>query len=397
MIRFVRMALCWMATAAALAIGATASADYSIVPFTYPGAVGIQAFSINRQLQIPGNAGSESFAVGFVYDFARNSFTTLPPGPGDTVASPMGLNDLGLATGTFQDVNTGAALAGFLFDGSSYYATFNHPGVSSMWARGINNAGTVAGYSDNADGSTIAWLYNPATSAFTDLAIPGFFKIIQGINSTGDVVGSTAAGPNGLFAGSVNGPYGFVRSASGVMTLFRINGMRTRARGINDAGVVVGHFIDTTDGITKGFVTTIPQTGGYSNVSLSAPEYLVVPGASSTQPNGINNAGFVSGYVFDAVGRPYSGFVAMPPAGNQVTDLASTIGDFGLPQGTAASFTSRLDAVQSALAAGNTTAACGASEALINHAQAQSGKKLTPAQASAIIDDATAIRVTLGC
>ena len=44
-----------------------------------------------------------------------------------------------------------------------------------------------------------------------------------------------------------------------------------------------------------------------------------------------------------------------------------------------------------------TTAACGQLKALINQAQAQSGKKLTVGQATAIITAAQPIRTALGC
>jgi len=57
----------------------------------------------------------------------------------------------------------------------------------------------------------------------------------------------------------------------------------------------------------------------------------------------------------------------------------------------------KLQAAQTSLANGDTTAACNELEALINEAQAQSGKKLTVAQAMEIITDAKAIRTSIGC
>jgi len=50
-----------------------------------------------------------------------------------------------------------------------------------------------------------------------------------------------------------------------------------------------------------------------------------------------------------------------------------------------------------ALAAGNKSAACSALQDLLNAASAQSGKKLTEAQAKIIIDEATRVRAIIGC
>jgi hypothetical protein len=80
----------------------------------------------------------------------------------------------------------------------------------------------------------------------------------------------------------------------------------------------------------------------------------------------------------------------------QLTDLGNLIDSFTtIPAGTATSLEAKVQAAQNSLANGNTTAACNQLEALINEAQAQSGKKLKEAEANAII--AAAIRTTLGC
>ncbi len=79
------------------------------------------------------------------------------------------------------------------------------------------------------------------------------------------------------------------------------------------------------------------------------------------------------------------------------TNLLTTISGFGLPDGTFNSLQVKLNAGLAAMAAGNKGAACTAFQDLINAASAQSGKKLTEAQATIIIDEATRIRVIIGC
>lgn len=79
------------------------------------------------------------------------------------------------------------------------------------------------------------------------------------------------------------------------------------------------------------------------------------------------------------------------------TNLLTTIGGFSLPDGTFTSLQAKLNAGLAALAAGNKSAACTAFQDLINATSAQSGKKLTEAQATIIIDEATRVRAIIGC
>jgi hypothetical protein len=78
-------------------------------------------------------------------------------------------------------------------------------------------------------------------------------------------------------------------------------------------------------------------------------------------------------------------------------DLLTTIEGFALPDGTETSLTVKLSAAQAALDGGDTAAACRALQDLINAVSAQAEKKLTAAQATEIIDEATRIRGIIGC
>lgn len=379
-----------------------AHATYSFVTFAYPGTYGHQAWSINRHLQIPGNAtlSSTNLDVGFIYDVGGNSFHTLPAGPTGFPPIPLGINDYGKVVGSFYDGSFDPyvfALTSFVWNGTSY-STFNRPG-HTVYARGINNAGIITGYSEvlMPGAPLVGWIYDPATGVFTDLPIAGDFTIAQGINSAGEVVGSAVVGADAIHPGSAPGAYGWLRSSSGVVTYFRINGQPTRARAINDTGQIGGYVGELGVDPFKGFVTSaVTPTGGYIEVPLPASEYISVPGSLGTQVQGINNAGHVSGMVYLA-DNSSRGFVGMPPSVVKLTALTATIKGFGLPTGTENSFTSKLDAVHAAIAAGETSQACDTLKAVQNHARAQSGKKLTPAQAARITDDAAEIRSTLGC
>ena len=68
-----------------------------------------------------------------------------------------------------------------------------------------------------------------------------------------------------------------------------------------------------------------------------------------------------------------------------------------MPKGIEKSFVVKLEHALASLQAGDVGAACAELQAFVNHAEAQSGKKLTVAQASQIIAEAQAIRTALGC
>jgi hypothetical protein len=93
----------------------------------------------------------------------------------------------------------------------------------------------------------------------------------------------------------------------------------------------------------------------------------------------------------------YEVAVEVRTAEQGIAGLIEIVMGFGLPKGTENSFLTKLEHALAALQAGNLAAACGDLQAFINHAQAQSGKKLTVEQASLIIAEAEAIRAALGC
>ena len=82
---------------------------------------------------------------------------------------------------------------------------------------------------------------------------------------------------------------------------------------------------------------------------------------------------------------------------NQIDDLIALVRSFNLPAGTENSLVTKLQDALAAIGASDTATACDSLTAFINACQAQSGKKLTAAQASQLINSATLIKTTLGC
>jgi len=82
-------------------------------------------------------------------------------------------------------------------------------------------------------------------------------------------------------------------------------------------------------------------------------------------------------------------------AAEQLRDLIALAGSLHLAYGTEISLTSQLKSALAALSAGNKAAALASLQTFIDHANAQSGKKLAVAQASSLIAAATQIKTVI--
>jgi hypothetical protein len=126
------------------------------------------------------------------------------------------------------------------------------------------------------------------------------------------------------------------------------------------------------------------------------PAFDCAPASGSTFPIGVTP---VSCTATDLAGNAsaasFSVTVNGPSA--QTTNLISVIDNFNLPAGTSSSLTSKLQGAIDAFASGNTTSACNMLDSFIAQAQAQSGKKLTVAQADQLIAAANQIKTAQGC
>jgi hypothetical protein len=80
-----------------------------------------------------------------------------------------------------------------------------------------------------------------------------------------------------------------------------------------------------------------------------------------------------------------------------ISDLQAQVAALGLPKGLTTALTGTLQDALDALAADDTAGACDALQAFLNQVNAQTGKKLTAAQAQELTDAANAIRTQLGC
>jgi hypothetical protein len=224
--------------------------------------------------------------------YQRGTFRPLPAPPSSCgcLTTAAAINDSGTIVGTATSPSDFSE-RGFILSGSTY-TFFSWPGWDNTEARGIGNQGLVVGYSYSNDFfQSAGFVYDPSTGVFTQVT-PGTANasIVQGINRFGRIAGN-AIDP------SPRRVYGLVSQLAPLNAFggtqvpfaqkFQLNGVATRARGINDFGIVVG-FVARPDGTFAGFVGN--DSWGY--------EMLKPPGSDlpdhSTTCSGINNFGQVA-------------------------------------------------------------------------------------------------------
>src|SRR5882672_9485215 len=281
-------------------------------------------WSINNR----GNAlGTASFDGGvtlfsFVYDPATGNYVRLPLPPWfDGITSDagvVGINDAGVMTGsTFEPTG----IRGFTLK-EGIFTFFSIPGWAETFARTIGNPtaahpeGLVVGYVD--DGvfdslqSFAGFIYDPLTSAFATInTLDSFVTIVHGQNVLGQIVGNIFSDGSSL----ARSRWGFLFTPTtgvdpmlgGTINYFRVNGMRTAARGINDSGLIAAAVNDAT-GATRTYVGT---SSGFQQINVPGSTGPACPFLPSTFPEHINKAGQVAGQVTDTACNQH-GFIATP-------------------------------------------------------------------------------------
>ncbi len=251
----------------------------------------------------------------------------------------------------------------------------------------INSSGEVTGGSDIGGNvtdhvftfsSSILDLDNADSNPLTNGA--GY-----GINSAGDVVGS------GLTANNVRPGIAVLYRSGTITQLGSLGNSWNVGLGINDSDDIVGHSSEDSD---------VPQFYGGASVGFlwssgtlyDLNDLVTTPGWTIWDATAINNKGQIAGTgIFQ--GQYHA--IRLDPAVT-LQDIIDLIESFGLSKGTTTSLVAKLNAAATALAAGDTASARADIGSLISETKAQSGKKLTAAQASAIIADANQILTQLG-
>jgi hypothetical protein len=302
---------------------AQAQAEYDFQLIDHPEGLRTQVFGVNDRGDAVGNGNTDTQGYPFVYASKKGTFTDLATAAGYVWTAVLGITDSGVMVGSVTSLDQ-LTEHGLIRSRNGTYTVFSHPDAATFTsARAVNNQGLVTGYRDTlaggggfGDGPAVGFIYDPKTGTFTDIdTIPSYFTIAHGINSKGDVVGSSwFFDEDAPCPGSQDEwvRYGWLRTADGSISYFDINGWNdTSARGINDAGWIVGFVYDPNDDKFKGFKVKLDGSPCQS-VTVADSDLLLFPGFDDLYPEGITNSGDIVGNVEVEEDGNSHGFIATP-------------------------------------------------------------------------------------
>ena len=224
-----------------------------------------EALAVNSSGTVVGTDGLN----GSAFYTSKGKMKTFTVNGGMTTA--FGINDRGTIVGRYV---TSTASSGFIRVNSKSYITINAPsGPNAVEAHGINNNGLVVGFYVGTDGQDHGFMANEKSAV------------------NGTLTGVAIADPT---IPNVPGEPGATFVSSTIL-------------GINDKGIAVGSYLDST-GSAHGFLYNT-KTGVYT--FLDDPREAFHNGMENTSIWGITNSGEITGLYSDANGV-FHGFVANP-------------------------------------------------------------------------------------
>jgi uncharacterized membrane protein len=228
------------------------------------------ALAVNSEGTVVGTDGNGNA----FYENHGNVTTFIPLG--GTAAVALGINDRGLIVG--QYTTSSGTMPGFVRLNANNYITINAPdaatGTNIVNVQGINNKGQVIGFYEGTDGN-----------------VHGFTADIKGLKGGSTITGTPITDPT----------IPNVPGEPGATFVF------SQLLGINDKGLVVGYYGDSTLSQHGFFYNT--HTGVYT--FLDDPDEAFDNGVEVTQITGITDSNEITGFYSDANGVAH-GFVATP-------------------------------------------------------------------------------------
>jgi probable HAF family extracellular repeat protein len=296
---------------------------YTFTPIVPPGTENDlnAAFGINNSGQVVGVTTSLTTGLSSTFIYSNGTFSPVSF-PGSTAGfgtSGFGINNSGQVVGQYGD--TAGNFNAFLFSGGNNYTTINPPQSSPVnplfaEANSINNKGQILISAQNANGifSFDNFLYsNGVFTPLTAISSLGTTVFANGINDAGTIVGYATDSSN------VN--HGFILNGSKITPLDDPNAQSnpfsfqngTNANGINNSGEIVGFYSDA-NGNSHGFVY---QNGVFTTVDDPLA-------ANGTEFFGVNDSGQIVGFYLDANFAEHA-FLATPTAVPEPASLSLAV------------------------------------------------------------------------
>jgi probable HAF family extracellular repeat protein len=266
-----------MCAIAYFAPAAIAQTRYQIARIPVAAGANSAALGLNDKGEVVGYTLQGDDYEAFLFSYADKSMTEIGS-LGGKLNAACAINSAGQVTGYSQDAN--GNLLAFVFSRNAPIASLGAlDGGSTSEAFGINNRGEVVGDSQSGNQNHRPVLF--ANNSVQDLGLgessePDALETAYAINNSGQIAGRHSAGNNGF--------HGFLYSNGNTTDLSTLGGTNGEALAINAKGHVVGDS-DSADGVPHAFLFdgslkdlgTLP---GYENASYA---------------RGINNSGEIVG------------------------------------------------------------------------------------------------------
>jgi probable HAF family extracellular repeat protein len=350
---------------------------------TFPDGTFSQGDGINASGQVTGYGNGPGFINNHAFLNSGGTLLDLGTLPGGSYSLGFGINTAGRVVGNSD--GPGFFSHAFLYSGGTMTDLGTLPTGLQSGASGINTAGQVVGVSGVNGFINHAFLYSGGTMTDLNTLIPAnsgwILSSATAINDSGQITGQGALNSDPGFG------HAFLYSSGEVIDLGTLPGSVSfcESTGINNSGQVVGFCEVTRDGFLAAFL--------YSSGTMTELNTLLPANSGWTLrfAYAINDAGQITGQGTNPNGAEHAFLLTPVPT---ITALANLVQSFNLPFGIANSLLVKLQAAE---AAGPGSAGCADLSAFISEVQAQSGKKLTTAQATQLIPDASQIKVALDC
>jgi uncharacterized membrane protein len=184
--------------------------------------------------------------------------------------------------------------------------TFDVPGASEgTVAMGITPKGEVVGYYGDANEVTQGFVRKADGEITTFMVTNSVFTIATAVNADGLVVGEY-----GYWDGGIDGTFlqlGFRRSPDGEYTDIQSIGVLGQVNGVNNKGIVVGDFLSEEE-----VWTSFLEKPNGTTTTFDALGTAINPGPTGTRATAINAEGQITGYYGDPTDNLQHGYIRQP-------------------------------------------------------------------------------------
>jgi hypothetical protein len=248
-----------------------------------------------------GNAGHPNKGYTLTPPYGQANYTN-ENFPGSVQTQVTGLNGTGVTVGFWSNTNLGPPNdANFGFTNvNGTFTNVNNPntpatGTTFNQLLGVNNSNVAVGFYTDAAGNNHGYTYTIATKTFSgDINAPSAASTTTAaINSAGKLAG--------FYTDTGGVTHGFLDTNGAFSTVDAPGASLTQLFGLNDNGLAVGD--DVVNGVMSGIL--------YDSLTNTFTPLDDPNGIGTTTLNGINNAGQIVGFFVDGMDNT-NGLLASP-------------------------------------------------------------------------------------